>query len=105
VNPAAIEDHFTIRTLPAATFAAPPAEDHERGGALSAWVLAGGALEWRSRICPLPLVEAEALELLRLHRWWKARVLPLSGGLLEQPQIYLKTMDMIDGRIAAARGR
>ena len=90
--------------LPAQTFtppdetAAPPAN-----GELSTWVTAGGALEWRSSVCPLPIVGEHSAEVLRLLEWWREHILPMAGGLYDQPNLYLQSMELLEARFAAAR--
>jgi len=71
-------------------------------GTLSEWVSVGTAIEWRSRVCPLPIA-AEASETLRLWEFWQAKVLPLSGGLYDQPNLYLRAMALLEERFAVAR--
>lgn len=61
-----------------------------------------GLVEWRSRVCPLPLPSPFSLELLRLHGFYKNRVLPFAGGLYDQPALWVEAMALIEARFAAA---
>lgn len=45
--------------------------------------------------CPRKLLDPEAGEWLFLHRHWPG-ALPLAGGLMDQPAIYVSTMRIID---------
>jgi hypothetical protein len=89
-------EHFVIRTTPASTFSPGPAED----GALSRWVQSGGAIEWRSHVCPLPLINKGSSELLRLHGFWQDRLMPLAGGVLDQPNGIIRAMEIASARLA-----
>jgi hypothetical protein len=48
-------------------------------------------------------IAAEANEVLNLWEFWQAKVLPLSGGLYDQPNLYLKAMALLENRFAVAR--
>jgi hypothetical protein len=50
-----------------------------------------------TNICIKPMVTATHHQLLRLHKHYKNGLLPLSGGVLDQPNIYLEAMELIDG--------
>jgi hypothetical protein len=53
----------------------------------------------KSKICLLPMVTAEAQEAIRLYGFYKQKILALSGGVLEQPDKYLKAMQTIERQI------
>lgn len=102
-NPAQADDHFAIRTAPSSGFSPPP-EDQEipagQEAPLSRWVTASGAIELRSRVCFLPMVTQETEELVRLNAFWQQRLMPFAGGLLDQPNGFLRAMEVIDRRFA-----
>jgi hypothetical protein len=45
------------------------------------------------------MVTPTSWEFIRLYRHYKAGILPLSGGLLDQPSRFIDAMDVIDGQI------
>ena len=100
-----------IATDPSPGFHPPPSHDDDGEpfepppDALSYWVTVPGAIEFRSRICPLPMPTRSTIELMRLHGFYRDRVLPFAGGLYDQPYIYSQAMQMIQRRLAAAKGR
>lgn len=44
-------------------------------------------------------------QLLRLNTHYQQKLLPFSGGLLEQPNYYLEAMETIEGARANIHGR
>lgn len=42
------------------------------------------------------MVERWSFNMIRLHNHYKNNVLPFSGGLLDQPNIYIEAMEAID---------
>jgi hypothetical protein len=58
----------------------------------------GDGKSWTSRVCPRWLVDERSGELCRMYRHYKNGVLAFSGGLLEQPNVYVKAMAIIDER-------
>ena len=87
--------------VPGRTFRPPKEPDPRAAPHKPRWVDAGGAIEFRSPICPLPMVDRQTNELLNLWRWWKDKVLPRAGGLFDQPNFYLEAMKIIDQRFDA----
>lgn len=61
------------------------------------WVIKG-VIE--SRTCLLPMITPESRHLLRLHKHYRYGLLPLGGGLLEQPNLYLEAMEILSDREA-----
>lgn len=53
-----------------------------------------------SRTCLLPMINDFSRLMMRLYGHYKAHLLPTSGGLLEQPNLYLEAMEMIDAHQA-----
>lgn len=58
--------------------------------------------EWKSRICPRKLITDESHQWLRLFASYRAGYLLEAGGILDQPAIYISTMNAIDGYVARA---
>jgi hypothetical protein len=50
----------------------------------------------RSEVCPRRLVTLRSWYWLELHRHYKNGVLPLAGGLLDQPYSFHRAMAVID---------
>lgn len=65
------------------------------------WELDG----WKSRICPRRLITTESSDWLRLFSLYKAGHLLVSGGVLDQPAIYLHAMTLIDVLISQAQSK
>lgn len=57
-------------------------------------------MPWVSRVCPRWLVDERSGEYCRMYRHYKNGVLAYSGGLLEQPNVYVRAMGIIDERTA-----
>lgn len=47
-------------------------------------------------ICPLPMITPRSNRLLELHGFYKNNILPLSGGILDQPNLFMEAMRQID---------
>jgi len=45
------------------------------------------------------MVEQGMFDLISLHRHYKNSILPFSGGVLEQPNYYLRVMELMDDAI------
>lgn len=45
--------------------------------------------------CPLPMISDDSNFYLRLHKHYKNGILPLGGGLLEQPNKFLQAMEIL----------
>jgi hypothetical protein len=58
------------------------------------WAIKEAEIE--SRTCFLPMVTEESWLFLRLYQHYKNGILPFPGGLLEQPHVYLKAMELLD---------
>ena len=106
MNPSSDPEWFTIRTTPAITFK-PPAPPGDQVDEHSSWSTASGMLEWNSRVCPLPMVSRDPTmrEVTRLYSFYEKRVLPMTGGLYDQPQLYLRAMELFEQRLALAAPR
>lgn len=50
-----------------------------------------------SNTCLLPMITDRSHTYIRLYRHYKNGLLPLAGGVLEQPNTYLQAMEIIDG--------
>lgn len=50
----------------------------------------------KSRTCLLPMITDESRYYLNLHVHYRNNILPFSGGILEQPNIYMKAMEIIE---------
>jgi hypothetical protein len=55
-----------------------------------------GVLE-DSRTCPKPKVTQQSVALLRLFKHYRHGLLPLNGGLMDQPAAYIEAMEIIEG--------
>lgn len=71
--------------------------DSSRPAPFAKWVIRG-VIE--SRTCLLPMITAQSQFLLRLFGHYKQRLLPRSGGLLEQPNYYVEAMEILSAREA-----
>jgi len=49
-----------------------------------------------SNVCLKPMITQASMFYLRMHSHYKNGVLPYSGGLLDQPAVYLQAMELID---------
>jgi hypothetical protein len=61
-----------------------------------------------SRTCLLPMITAASREWMRLYRHYKNHLLPLAGGVCDQPNAYLEAMEVIDAhqsKLAAEAAR
>lgn len=56
-----------------------------------------------SRTCLLPMVGEREAEMLRLFQHYRQQLLPLAGGLLDQPNNYIEAMEIIGAAIASAK--
>lgn len=70
--------------------------DDSRPAAIERWVVDGVIA---SRTCLLPMVTAQSRFLLGLYRHYRAGLLAVAGGVLEQPQYYLTAMEILDEAI------
>lgn len=59
----------------------------------------------RSNVCFLPMVSEQSNYYLRLYRHYVNRILPHSGGILEQRNIYVQAMEIIERAINNAEER
>lgn len=55
----------------------------------------------QSNTCFLPMVSQFSRECLRLYGHYKNGLLIESGGLYDQPNVYIEAMGLIDGHIKA----
>jgi len=53
-----------------------------------------------SRTCLLPMITPASRLMLRLYAHYKARLLPHSGGILDQPSYYIEAMEVLAERDA-----
>jgi len=58
---------------------------------------------FRSAICPRKLITSESWELIELYRHYQQGVLPVSGGLYDQPAVYSRAMALIGAAMASTR--
>jgi len=56
-----------------------------------------GGREYPTRTCPRKLITDASWSWLRLHRFYARGLLPFAGGLLDQPNTFLESMEVIDG--------
>lgn len=49
-----------------------------------------------SKTCLLPMITEQSRFLLRLYRHHKEGILPLAGGILQQPNYYVEAMEILD---------
>ncbi len=68
--------------------------DSSNPAPVSQWVIPG-VIE--SNTCLKPMVTESTNYLLRLYMHYKNGLLPLSGGLLDQPAGFLRAMEIIEG--------
>lgn len=54
------------------------------------------SLDMKSTTCLLPMVTELSWWLLEQYQHYKNRMLPIAGGLLDQPNVYLKAMEFLD---------
>ncbi len=48
-----------------------------------------------SKVCLLPMLTDQTYALIRLSRHYKNNMLPVSGGILEQPNYFLQAIDIL----------
>lgn len=53
-----------------------------------------------SRRCLRRMLSPASVWFLELYRHYKNGILPISGGLLDQPAVYYRAMSIIDGELA-----
>lgn len=58
-----------------------------------------------SATCLLPMVTSRSWLLLRLHGHYQNHILPFGGGLFDQPNAYIRAMEIIDEAIRADANR
>jgi len=68
-----------------------------RGPAPTELWIVKGVIE--SRTCLLPMITAASRGLLALYGHYKNGLLPLAGGVVDQPAAFLQAMDIIGGEI------
>lgn len=61
-----------------------------------------GVVEY-SEVCPRRLITERSHYFLRLHRHYLNGVLPVAGGLLDQPHAYVRAMSIIEGFLGSAK--
>jgi len=49
-----------------------------------------------SKTCFLPMITDNTGNYLRLYQHYKNHLLPFSGGILEQPNLFLQVMEILD---------
>lgn len=49
-----------------------------------------------SKVCLLPLITDRSRLFLNLHKHYKNNYLPFSGGLMDQPQLFLEAMEILE---------
>lgn len=52
-----------------------------------------------SNICLLPMMSDWHVSMWRLYSHYKNQLLPKTGGLFDQPNLYLEAMEVIDNRV------
>ena len=52
--------------------------------------------EFKSKTCLLPQITERTNYFFRLHKHYQNGVMPFSGGLLDQPAVFIEAMDIID---------
>jgi hypothetical protein len=60
-------------------------------------------VEFNPRHCPRRLQTRDSVSWLQIYSTYKAGHLLVAGGILDQPAIYINTMTLIEGLVAAAR--
>jgi len=50
----------------------------------------------KSKTCLLPMVTDFSVELNQLYKHYKNQILPLSGGLFDQPKAYSQAMSILE---------
>jgi len=50
-----------------------------------------------SNVCLKPMITSASAFYLRLHAHYKNGLLPYSGGLLDQPAVFIEIMEIIEG--------
>jgi len=51
-------------------------------------------------VCPVPLISPLSYKLLSLYKHYDKQLLPFSGGVLDQPNIYIEAMEIIGDTLA-----
>lgn len=59
--------------------------------------------EWKSRYCPRTVVTDESRDWLGIFSTYKAGHLLCTGGILDQPALYVSTMTLIESLLAKAK--
>ena len=70
--------------------------DESNPAPIKQWVVPG-VIE--SDICLLPMITDKSRQLLRLYKHYKNQFLPVTGGILDQPNAFLQYMEIIDGLV------
>lgn len=52
-----------------------------------------------SRVCLKPMISDDSHTFIRLYSHYKNQLLPLGGGLLEQPNVFIQAMEAIESLI------
>ena len=58
-----------------------------------------------SRTCLLPKVTQEARLMLDLYRHYKNGYLPVAGGIMDQPAVFMESMSIIDAAVIRAESK
>lgn len=77
--------------------------DETRPAPYAQWSIRG-VIE--SNVCLLPMITQESRFLLKMHEHYRNKVLPHSGGILDQPNYYAEAMEILalrDSEILAER--
>jgi hypothetical protein len=61
--------------------------------------------QWKSRQCPRKLITQESRDWLQIFQTYKAGFLLVSGGILDQPAVYINAMTLIDTLISKATSK
>ncbi len=58
-----------------------------------------------TNICLKPMVTSKSLGFLKMYTHYKNRLLPYSGGILDQPYSYIRAMEIIESELGSSNGK
>jgi len=62
-------------------------------------------IDFSSSVCLRYLVTARSVQLLRIYNQYRANILPLAGGWLDQPNLFVDAMETISNHKAKSEGK
>jgi hypothetical protein len=77
--------------------------DSEHNAGFEKWYIP--EIDLNSAVCLRWLVSARSVMLLRLYNQYKANILPLAGGWLDQPNLFAQAIETIEAHKALSEGK